>query len=194
MRLGGAARISLWALLTAIFLIALVAIVWVFVLTRPEPLAVEKLSRWPWPVACSTRGCVTTRGWHVQHMAAVKFAEWSEQATPTSIDTLTTLIRQHLVNEAQVRSPVTLEDAHRYRIDVLQLDDEVTVQTATGLSAVEYDRLVLLPLLQQESLRQQMKVESLDELFVQLASQRVIWVPLIDAWWASDTARVAEPR
>jgi len=143
-----------------------------------------------WPVACTTRGCVTAKAWAEQQELARKFAAFAGQEEPHPNDTLTTLLRQHLVRKAPGFSASSIGDAKRYREEVLQLTNEDLVGKATGVDIDVYDEKVLLPLLEQEGLRQQTQVESLDELFVQLSGQRRIWVLLNDARWDPQTARL----
>lgn len=156
-----------------------------------QPLS-NPLTKWlPWPVACSTRGCITTWDWQRQTTAARVFAAQTTEAI-TANDTLATLIRQHLVHYAFVQSPISVSDAKRYREEILKISSEELVKEKTGLSLVDYDRLVIMPLLEQESLRQQRKAETLDELFVQLAQER--WV-VVFPWhmrWDKNSAKVME--
>lgn len=145
-----------------------------------------------WPVICSTRGCVTTSGWHKHYRARGVFARETGQNAPTPEEALTTLARQHLVDKALGDSPITLGNARRYREEVLQAKDEAKIVEATGLSLDDYDKLVILPLLKQEVLRQRKKSASLEEMFSQLAQERKIWVLPRGLVWDKETAEVKQ--
>lgn len=156
---------------------------WLWLLAAPDPLHHSLATLVPWPVACSSRGCVTTTAWNRHTTTRVTFAHTTHQDTPTSAQTLETLIRQHLTKHAVIRSPVTPADARRYREEILNSRDEAAVKAATGLTLANYDEHVLLPFLQQEALRQQRKVESTPELYAGLAQDRFIVVlPLALGW------------
>lgn len=160
-----------------------------WILMARQPLN-SPLARWlPWPVVCSTRGCITTWAWERQTRAAKVFASQTTEAI-TNADTLTTLVRQHLVHYAYLRSPVSVADARRYREEILKITSEEPVREKTGLSLADYDRLVILPLLEQESLRQQRKVETLEELFGGLAEERKLWVLPVGLVWDKEIAGV----
>lgn len=183
--------LSRWLLAGLLVIVIAAATLWLVILTYRHPLTFGALSRWPWPVACSARGCITTRTWLHHYELESLFAQKAGQGVPAPEETLTTLIRQHIVRKALVPSPVTLADATRYRTEVLHITDVATIADVTGLSLEDYDQQVILPYLQQEALRQQNKVESLDELFVQLARERLVIVLPNNIWWDKTTARVA---
>lgn len=148
---------------------------WAFILTRHQPLDVPTARSLPWPVVCTTRGCITTKQW-ADHVNAVSvFAQAAEAnlaADPRH--SLTTLTRQHLAHAAHLRSPVTMTDARRYREEILNFTDEARLQAITGMTLQEYDALVVVPFLEQESLRQQRRAESIDDLYKQLAAERLV--------------------
>lgn len=145
-----------------------------------------------WPIICSTRGCVTTSGWHKHYRARLVFARETKQSTPTPEEALTTLSRQHLVDKALGDSSITLGSARRYREEVLQAKDEQKIVKATGLSLNDYDSLVILPLLKQEMLRQRMKSETLEKMFEQLSMERRLWVLPRGLVWDKERAQVKQ--
>lgn len=163
---------------------------WGFMLLQREPLQSRVGTLLPWPVACSLRGCVTTTAWQAQVAARTTFNRAGSQPAPTADEALTTLLRQHLVSHAFIRVPVTAQDAVRYREEVLNAREEAAVQETVGLSLADYDTYVILPLLQQEALRQERKVESFDELFTLLARERPLWVLSRGLAWDKSTAKV----
>lgn len=169
-------------LLVLVVLIAPVAL-WGVVLVSDDPLTSKVADIFLWPIACSTRGCITTQSWQDHHKTRVSFAEASESEKPTSADTLTTLIRQHLVENSLLKSPVNMADATRYRVEVLNVSNEGQTEAILGLSLEQYDREVVLPFLKQEALVQEKGFESADELFASLAQERSILVlPLVFRW------------
>lgn len=184
-------QVLLWGLggIGGTFLLLLVG-AYAWVLLAREPLSTP-VSRWlPWPVACSTRGCITTRRWHDYLQATERFAQATRAEAPSSATVLTTLIRQHLAHHAHLRSPVSRADAIRYRQEILHAENEEQVQEYTSLSLAQYDEQVLIPLLEQESLRQQRKAETPDDLYAQLAAER--WVAVLPWFlaWDSTTASI----
>ncbi len=165
---------------------------WAWVLAAQNSLAVP-VSQWlPWPVACSTRGCVTTWSWQRQYRATEVFATLIQREQPTPEQTLTTLVRQHLAHYSQLTSPVTSAEAVRYREEILNAKDETQIQQATGLSMGEYDELVILPFLEQESARQQRRAENAEDLYKQLAGERWVVALPLHLTWNKDEAKVIE--
>ena len=100
------------------------------------------------------------------------------------------MARHHLVAHASLQVPVTLGDARRYRTDILQATDESLALETLGLSLAQYDKLVLLPLLTQEALRQERLAESLDDLFHLLAQERLMAALPAELQWDSTNASV----
>lgn len=149
-------------------------VVWLWFLSKPVPFAYTWAERGLWPVACSTRGCVTTRDWARQYTTAEKFAELTGAKAQTPEEALTSSVRQHLLAHAFFKSPVTFSDARRYREQVLNVNKVDFLQEKLGLTGEEYDEFVILPFLEQEALRQEQKVESTDELYRLLAKDRFI--------------------
>lgn len=172
-------------LVVVISLLALAG-VYAWLLLSREPLN-NPASRWlSWPVACTTRGCITTWQWLNYNEAAQRFSEVAQHEPPSSETVLTTLIRQHLAHYAHLRSPVTRADAVRYRQEILHGENEDQVREYTSFSLAEYDEQVLIPLLEQESLRQQRQAESPEDLYKQLAAER--WVVVLPWFWQWDAA------
>ena len=148
-------------------------------------------ARWlPWPVACSTRGCITTGSWERQRDLNEAFAKASELEVPAPHDALTTLIRQHLVRFATPTTDVTLSDAARYREDILNVSSTEQLQETLPLTLEEYDELIVLPYLAQESLLQQQRAEGPADLYQKLANERLIIVLPFQLRWNIDTATV----
>lgn len=177
-------------LLPVLLLPVLLAALWLWFLLAPDPLNALPARYLPLPVACSTRGCITSTSWHAHTQASRAFAAATVQTPPMSAATLTTLLRQHLTNHATLPSKVEESDAQRYREEILNLKDAAQVEKTTGLTITQYDAHVITPFLQQEALRQQTHVESLDELFTQLAAHRTIIVWPFSLGWDPHTASV----
>lgn len=184
----------MWGLVLLLGLpVALVLVLWNWVLVADDALSNPAASFISWPVACSTRGCITTKTWQEHYQARQSFASAAEQEAPKPHEALTTLLRQHLIRHAFLRTPVTTRDAVRYREEILGVKEEEQVVQATGLTLEEYDELVILPLLQQEALKQQNSVESNDELYQMLAKERLLIVLPWGLGWNSEQAAVT-PR
>lgn len=165
---------------------------WGWVLVSAKPLQVPA-ARWlPWPVACSTRGCITTWSWERQQTAARVFAGRAGREQPSSVQSLTTLIRQHVARHGQLKSPVTPAAAERYRTEILNATDDAKIEEVTGLSLAEYDELVVIPFLEQESLRQQRRAESPEDLYKQLAGERWLVVLPWHLTWDKQEGKVVE--
>lgn len=170
----------------------IVVAAWIWVLLAREPHTAALGRRLPWPVACSLRGCVTTRSLTRHLEARTAFNRATKQPAPATAEGLTTLLRQHLVRQAFVRIPVTPQDAVRYREEVLNARDESAVRETVGLTLQDYDTYVILPLLQQEALRSERSVETFDELFTLLARERPVWVLSRGLVWDKANAKVVE--
>lgn len=154
-------------------LVVLVAL-WLWFLSKPAPFDYALTAQGLWPVACSTRGCVTTKDWAIQFRAAEKFALLTASSQQSLDESLTSAIRHHLLHHAFFKSPVTEADAKRYREQVLNVNQVEFLQENLGMTPAEYDRYVILPFLEQEALKAQNKVESLDELYAGLSHERLI--------------------
>lgn len=173
-----------WIIATAVAVIFLgligVTAISVWILPDPNLNPVARLL--PFPVVCSTRGCITTRTWHTYSQLANRFAAAAGTSELTRDELLTTLARQHLVSRTQLKSPVAREDAERYRQEILNLSQD-DVSAYSGLSAAEYDEFVVWPLLQQENVRQYRNAETTADLYRLLASERRMFVFPVGLWW-----------
>jgi hypothetical protein len=165
-------------------------IIWWGIMASDNPLSNKLFAKGYWPVACTTRGCITTSDWQHYQKIATSFASFAQKEPPNEAVTLTTLIRQHLVRHGQVATPVDRADAARYREEILHLNDQAVVEQAVGVKLPEYDEKVIVPLLAQEALRRRLAAESFDELFINLARERPVWVFWTKAKWQADTAQV----
>jgi hypothetical protein len=165
-------------------------VTWLWLLAVSNPLD-HPAARFPlWPVACSTRGCVTSASWVRQHDVTTTFARATGEREPLPEQSLTTVIRHHIVRYAFLRSPVTPADASRYRENVLRITQEDQLQTAVGMSLAAYDREIILPFLKQEALRQQHEVESTGELYAILNQDRFILLLPFQLRWDTTTGEV----
>lgn len=144
----------------------------------------------PWPVACTSRGCVNTRDWEEQQRIAEQFASHAHTPVPDAQVTLTTALRRHLLAHAFLTAPVTPADARRYREEILHLKDKQKIEEISGLSPEDYDQLIVLPFLQQAALQQEHKAESLDELYKELARDRLVLVLPFHYFWDKNLGRV----
>ena len=185
-----ARRVVLGLAVVILLPVVLTLALWGWVLSSDETLNNPVASYVGWPVACSVRGCITTKTWQSHYRTRQAFAKAVEQEAPQPVKALTTLLRQHLVEHAFLRTPVTAREAARYREEILGARDEGQVLLASGLTIEEYDQFVILPLLQQEALKQQNSVESSQELYRQLAADRSIVVLLWRLRWDSERAEV----
>jgi hypothetical protein len=171
-------------------LLAAVLALWLWVISTSDPLRHPLASRAPWPVACSTRGCIYTTDW-VRHADARRlFATEAGKEQPTSADTLTTLIRQHLAHHTVLPNTVTIADARRYREDILNLKDSQQTQETTGLDLAAYDQYIVVPFLEQEQARQIRKAETIDDLYKVLAGERWIIVLPFSLGWNKEEGKV----
>lgn len=183
--LAGVGILALGVLLTVLSL-------WIWLLLSVDAFS-HPLSSGAWPLACSWRmGCISSATWHKHHQARLIFAEVTKSEKPLPITTLTSLIRQRLVSNSFLPVPISREDAKRYREKVLEMNEEETVKNTTGLSLKEYDKLVILPLLRQEALRQQKGFNSLDDLFVSLANDNSVYVLSKGLVWDKEKAEVVQ--
>lgn len=171
-------------------ILVLVIVLWVSVLFSKQPLRHPLISAFPWPIACSRRGCVSSRTWARLWQTQTTFAQTTDTAVPTEAQTLTTAVRRHLVQKALVRSSLSMADVRRYREEVLHLKDPAMAQEHTGLSLTQYDRFVLLPFLQQEELGQRQQVATLPDLFRQLSQERSVFILPRGLVWDIEKAEV----
>lgn len=165
---------------------------WGWVLGSQEPLKNPIAKAFPWPVTCTARGCVTTDAWARQGRLSAQFAASVQEEGPSETESLTTVLRRHMLEHAFVVKPVTAADARRYREEILHLKDDALLQKSVGITAEEYDRLVIIPFLQQAALQQERKAESADELYGALAQERLVIVLPFSLRWDKDTGSVVE--
>lgn len=157
--------------------------IWIWFLSMLTPFEYIWAQVGPWPIACSTRGCVTTRDWARQFEVTQKFSALTGSPDQTAEEALTSAIRQHLLRHAFFKSPVTEVQARRYREQVLNVNKAEFLQDSLGVTAEEYDRYVILPFLEQEALRAQNKVESTEELYAGLSQERfILFLPWKYTW------------
>lgn len=157
------------------------------VILSADPLN-HPLAQWPiWPVACTTRGCITTASWGEEQKIAAAYATATVTQTPPLQASLTTLIRKHLAEHAFLRSPVKASDVQRYREDILHIVKESDLQRYVPLTLLEYDRQVLTPFLQQEALIAQDSAESPEDLYSSLSQERPVILLLSHFRWDTDT-------
>ena len=183
-------RVLLLPLLLPLILLLGITGAYLWVLASFNPLTNPIAHYVPWPIACTTRGCITTTTWQHALTVATTFAGRAGQKPPTAAVVLTTLIRQHLVHFGQLQSPISAADAKHYREDILHITDAAVIKQSTGLSLEEYDATVIIPLLEQESLRQQQSLTTADELFKQLAKERFVLLLPFHLRWNRDAGMV----
>ena len=158
---------------------------WAWLLFTQDPLR-HPLARTPlFPIACTTRGCITSTSWLQQHQLTTQFNAATLLDTPAPEETLTTVIRDHLLRHATVRPAVTIEGAARYREEILHITSVDDLPDTISLSLEEYDEMIVLPFLQQEGLRQLHLVESTEELYEILTKQRPVLLLLFNYHWNS---------
>ncbi len=163
---------------------------WGIVLTSNNPIGAEWMSHFPWPVACSSRGCIMTPTWAQEYALASKFSAATGVPVPPTSEALTTVVRQFLVAHAVLKSPVSLADATRYRTEILKLTDEHMIMDTFGVNAEHYDRIVVLPFLQQQALEKQLNISTPDALYAKLAQERLMILLPWHFGWDSQTGMV----
>lgn len=179
-------------LVIALALIAYIAL-WLWLLSARDTLS-HPLAEIPiFPVACSTRGCVTSANWNTRHRLSTNFATATGQDAPSVDQSLTNTVRTHLIQHAFLKSPVTLVDARRYREEVLYIKNNDQLEQAVGVGTTTYDAAILMPFLQQEALKLQHKVESTEELYTLLSGERTIVLLPFHFQWDKQTGQ-ALPR
>lgn len=181
-----------WGIGAPALILALVLGGWIWILASREPLHNLWARILPWPVVCTTRGCVTTKAWAIQVALSAQYTSRVQEAVPSALESLTTAVRRHLLTHAFVVKPVTVADARRYREEILHLKDEAQIQDVTGVSSEQYDQQVILPFLQQAALQQQRNAESVDELYAGLAQERWVLVLPFHLRWDKDSGSVVQ--
>jgi len=173
-------------IIAIVTLLLIMAALWLWVLASPDPLFNPTARYFPWPIACSANGCLTTLAWQHHFAARQTFSAAANTEAPTSAQALTTITRQHLAHNTLIQAPVTLADARRYRENILNLKNEEQIQSTAGLTTDAYDQYIILPFLEQESLRQQHQAESTDELYQVLAQEHRLFILPFALQWDRD--------
>lgn len=169
-------------------LIAVIGI-WIYTLSFSNPS--HGLSKaFPWPIACSTRGCITSQEWSHQRAYDVAFAAATGKLMPSDAATLTTIMRRHLIAHAAIQSPISLQDAVRYRTAILHTTDIATLRPLGITSFADYDSNIILPFLEQEALMKQRNITNIDDLYKDLAHKRTIFLLLFHYRWNIDRGEV----
>src|SRR3990167_7454980 len=148
-------RYYLVIIITPLAMVIVTAGLYIWVLASHNPVNNPVARFIPWPVACTTRGCITTLDWQRAMKMSSAFAARTNMSAPTPESTLGTLITQHLVHFGQLQNPINASDAKQYRENILNIKNDTDIKTATGLTTEDYDTYVIEPFLEQESLRQQ---------------------------------------
>lgn len=175
-------------ILGGILLLAFLSLtgLFVYVLSSTNPAEHSWIGSNPWPIACSTKGCMTTQDWARQYTLAQSFATLTGAPKQTPTEAFTTVIRQHLLAHAFLKSPITKAEAKRYREQVLRISDDRFLNSTLGLSADEYDRYVIMPFLQQEALRKTKELKDSTALYVALSKERFILLLPWHFTWDTD--------
>ncbi len=178
-----------------IALLALVGIfigfmwLWVSTLNLQSPTT-RASSLFPWPIACSWRGCITSKEWVLQRSYDVAFAKQTNKSQPTEAETLTTILRRHIISHASLASPVSIKDAVRYRTAILRNTEIDTLKPLGIASFPEYDSMVILPFLQQEALMQQRDIKNAKDLYADISKHRSLFLLLFQYQWNIDKGKV----
>lgn len=159
--------------------------IWLLALANPadHPLMYMPL----WPAACTSRGCITSAAWLKQH-TLMNNAYVLEEVSYA--DSLTTAVRKHLILTTGMNSSVTQDDVRRYREDVLHVATTEDLGSDFKISLQEYDRHVVLPYLTQEALKTERRVESTEELYALIATERSVIVLPFRFRWNKDRGEV----
>ena len=181
-------RLKIISAVIIAILLALISI-WVYTLSFSNPTHVLSKT-FPWPIACSTRGCITSQEWSRQRAYDIAFATATGKPMPSDAATLTTIMRRHLIAHATIQSPISLQDAVRYRTAILHTTDIATLRPLGITSFPDYDSNIILPFLEQEALMKQRNITNTDDLYKDLAHQRTIFLLLFHYHWNIDRGEV----
>jgi len=181
-------KIVVAILITGIIGIA-IASAWASVLTHSESDTVLA-TFFPWPIACTVRGCITSQDWAMQRSYDIAFASKTGKSFPTEESTLTTLMRRHLITHARLQSPVSAQDAVRYRTAILHTTDISSIAPLGMSSFTQYDTTIILPFLQQEAFMKQENIADTNALYKKLAQARPIALLLFKYHWNIDRGEV----
>jgi hypothetical protein len=157
-------------------IIILITCTFLYTLSFSDPN--HTLSKFYWPIACSTRGCVTSHEWVMQRSYDIAFAKKTGKTFPSDASTLTTILRRHLITHAQLQSPISTQDAVRYRTAILHTTDLSLLEPLGITSFAQYDTEIILPFLEQEALMKQKNISNTETLYKDLAGQRKIFLLL----------------
>ncbi len=72
----------------------------------------------------------------------------------------------------------------------MNITNSEQIQESIGVSVDEYDEQVIVPLLQQEALKQQELVESTEELYVLLVNRQSVYLLLLKHNWDNSAGLV----
>src|SRR3989344_3113982 len=142
------------------------------------------------PIACGSHGCIRKSDIAAQRVYDNAFARSTNSHEPVEQATLTTLVRRYLITHATTTSSVSLTDAELYRADILHATDPEIVQKLGFASFEEYDRLVLVPFLQQEALMKERHIKNPSALYARLAQEQSIFLSMNGYKWNKATGEV----
>jgi hypothetical protein len=179
----------IWLVLGAGFIVPLLLLVGALVMRQEYP-SNPFWAEFPWPVACTRSGCVTTSRWYQLQQAQLAFAGAAERPAPPSIDALTSLVRNLLVQQSLQGVEPTPDQATQYRLDVLHINSDEFTHRYTGWSLADYDQWVILPFLRQEAARAQRDLDSREQLFAQLSREQRVFILPAGLVWDTDKAAV----
>lgn len=128
------------------------------------------------PIACGSHGCIRQTDVATQQAYDSAFARSTNARDVSEQATLTTLVRRYLLTHTSTTSSVSLDDAARYRTDILHTTDAAAVRQLGFSSLEEYDTVVLVPFLTQEALMKQRAITSPSVLYKQLAQEQRIFL------------------
>lgn len=127
------------------------------------------------PIACGSHGCIRATDATAQHRYDSAFARSTNGQEPSEQAVLTTLVRRYLLAHAATTSSVSLNDAAQYRTEILHATDPKILKKLGFSSFEEYDKLVLVPFLQQDSLMKERHADNPSVLYARLAQEQSIF-------------------
>ena len=142
------------------------------------------------PVACGSHGCIRVVDATAQREYDSAFARSTNAKQPSEQEIFTTLLRRYLLTHAATTSSVSLRDAVQYRTDILHTTDPAIVQMLGFSSFEEYDKLVLVPFLQQEVLMKERRIDTPSALYTRLAQEQSIFLFKTGYKWNKATGEV----
>lgn len=181
----------LWGLYSVIGVLVVAWIgTYIWVLTAVDIVDHPLANLSVYPIACTTRGCVTTKTLLEYHKIALAFSAASLVDAPSLEKSFTTIVRRNLAAHAFVQSPATPANAKRYREEILHITTEEQLRATLDMSLEDYDTQVIIPFLQQEALREERSAESPEELYSILSSERYVIVLPFHYKWDKTTGSV----